>query len=59
MSNNEQYTLRVYKRVKCLKNPNWKIFTQHKLPSTVYRGKFSNLKSNIKSLKICSLKVQI
>ena len=54
MSNNEQYTLRVYKRVKCLKNPNWKISTQHKLPSTVYRGKFSNLKSNIKSLKICS-----
>ena len=33
MSNNEQYTLRVYKRVKCLKNPNWQIFTQHKLLS--------------------------
>lgn len=33
MSNNEQYTLRVYKRVKSLKNPNWQIFTQHKLLS--------------------------
>ena len=54
MSNNEQYTLRVYKTVKYFKNPNWQIFTQRKLPSNVYRGKFSNLKSNIKSLKICS-----